>query len=101
MRKNIPFLPRIMSKAMISILQNIVTLFTSQHPAHYRVSHYYGDIILHFSKSGGVNRQQRYLPMRESEFCSFLNMAKEIKNQMNIIKKKTKSERLYLTDNED
>ena len=39
--------------------------------------------------------------MRESEFCGLLNMAKEIENQMNIIKKKTKSERLYSTDDEE
>ena len=30
-----------------------------------RVSHYYGDVILHFTKSGGMNKQDRYLPMRE------------------------------------
>ena len=45
------------------------------------VSHYYGDVILHFSKSSGVNKQQRYLPMRESEYRGLLNMAKEIENR--------------------
>ena len=30
-----------------------------------RVSHYYGDVILHFTKSRGMNKPDRYLPMRE------------------------------------
>ena len=39
-----------------------------------RVSHYYGDVILHFTRIRGMNRQDRYLPMRESEFGALLSM---------------------------
>ena len=50
-----------------------------------RVSHYYGDVILHFTKSGGMNKQDRYLAMRESEFVALLSIVDEINKQ---IKKK-------------
>ena len=43
-----------------------------------RVSHYYGDVILHFTKSGGMNKQDRYLPMRESEFVALLSLVDKI-----------------------
>ena len=43
-----------------------------------RVSHYFGDVILHFTKSGGMNKQDRYLPMRESEFVALLSKVYEI-----------------------
>ena len=37
-----------------------------------RVSHYFGNVMLHFTKSGGMNKQDRYLPMRERQiYCSF------------------------------
>ena len=48
-----------------------------------KVSHYYGDVILHFTKSGGMNKQDRYLPMRESEFVALLSMVDEINNKEN------------------
>ena len=62
-----------------------------------RVSHYYSDVILHFTKSGGINKPDRYLPMRESEFVALLSMVNEINKQI----KKTKiarKERQHLDD---
>ena len=47
-----------------------------------RVSHYYGDVILHFTKSGGMNKPDRYLPMRESEFVALSSMVDEINKQI-------------------
>ena len=47
-----------------------------------RVSHYYGDVILHFTKSSGMNKPDRYLPMREGEFVALLSMADEINKQI-------------------
>ena len=47
-----------------------------------RVSHYYGDVILHFTKSRDMNKQDRYLPMRESEFLALLSMVDEINKQI-------------------
>ena len=44
-----------------------------------RVSHYYGDVILHFTKSRGMNKPDRYLPMRESDFVALLSMVDEKK----------------------
>ena len=52
-----------------------------------RVSHYYSDVILHFTKSGGMNKQDRYLPMRESEFVAPLSMIDEINKQIKKTKK--------------
>ena len=43
-----------------------------------RVSHYFGDVILHFIKSGGMNKQDTYFPMRESEFVALLCKVDEI-----------------------
>ena len=47
-----------------------------------RVSHYYGDVILHFTKSGGMNKPDRYMPMREAEFVALLSMVDEINKQI-------------------
>ena len=63
-----------------------------------RVSHYYGDVILYFTKSGGMNKQDRYLPMRESEFVALLSMVDEINKQ---IKKIARKERQHLDDESD
>ena len=52
-----------------------------------RVSHYYSDVILLFTKSGGMNKQDRYLPMRESEFVAVLSMVDEINKQIKKQKK--------------
>ena len=60
-----------------------------------RVSHYYGDVILHFTKSAGMNKPDRYLPMREGEFVALLSMADEINKQIkktNKIAKKRETE---------
>ena len=63
-----------------------------------RVSHYYGDVILHFTKSGGMNKPDRYLPMRESEFVALLSMVDEINKQIKKTKKIARKERQHLDD---
>ena len=57
-----------------------------------RVSHYYGDVILHFTKSSGMNKPDRYLPMREGEFVALLSMADEINKQIKKTSKIAKKE---------
>ena len=57
-----------------------------------RVSHYYGDVVLHFTKSGGMNKQDRYLPIRESEFVALLSMVDEINKQIKKMKKIARKE---------
>ena len=63
-----------------------------------RVSHYYGDVILHFTKSGGMNKPDRYLPMREAEFVALLSMVDEINKQIKKTKKIAQKERRNLDD---
>ena len=64
-----------------------------------RVSHYYGDVILHFTKSGGMNKQDRYLPM--SEFVALLSMVDEINKQIKKTKKIARKERQHSDDESD
>ena len=66
-----------------------------------RVSHYYGDVILHFTKSGGMNKPDRYLPMREAEFVALLSMVDEINKQIKKTKKIAQKERQNLDDESD
>ena len=66
-----------------------------------RVSHYYGDVILHFTKSGGMNKPDKYLPMRESEFVALLSMVEEINKQIKKTKKIARKERQHLDDESD
>ena len=63
-----------------------------------RVSHYYGDVILHFTKSGGMNKPDRYLPMREGEFVALLSMVDEINKQIKKTKKIAQKERWNADD---
>ena len=63
-----------------------------------RVSHYYSDVILHFTKSGGMNKPDRYLPMREAEFVALLSMVDEINKQIKKTKKIAKKERQHSDD---
>ena len=63
-----------------------------------RVSHYYSDVILHFTKSRGMNKQHRYLPIRESEFVAILSMGDEINKQIKKMKKIARKERQHLDD---
>ena len=65
-----------------------------------RVSHYYGDVILHFTKSAGMNKPDRYLPMREGEFVALLSMADEINKQIKKTNKIAKKERRRHSDDE-
>ena len=62
------------------------------------VSHYYGDVILHFTKGGGMNKQDRYLPMKESEFVALLSMVDETNKQIKKTKKIARKERQHLDD---
>ena len=66
-----------------------------------RVSHYYGDVILHFTQSGDMNKQDRYLPMRESELVALLSMVDEINKQIKEMKKIARKERQHLDDEND
>ena len=66
-----------------------------------RVSHYYGDVILHFTKSGGMNKPDRYLPMREGEFVALLSMVDEINKQIKKTKKIARKERRNSDDESD
>ena len=66
-----------------------------------RVSHYYGDVILYFTKSRGMNKQDRYLPMRESEFVALLSMVDEINKQIKKTKKLVRKERQHSDDEND
>ena len=66
-----------------------------------RVSHYYGDVILHFTKSGGMNKPDRYLPMREAEFVALLSMVDEINKQIKKTKKIARKERWNSDDESD
>ena len=63
-----------------------------------RVSHYYSDVILHFTKSGGMNKPDRYLPMREGEFVALLSMVDEINKQIKKTNKIAKKERRHSDD---
>ena len=63
-----------------------------------RVSHYFGDEMLHFTKSGGMNKQERYLPMRESEYIALLSVVDEINKQIEKMKKIVRKERQHLDD---
>ena len=63
-----------------------------------RVSHYYGDVILNFTKSGGMNKPDRYLPMREGEFLALLSMVDEINKQIKKTEKIAKKERQHSDD---
>ena len=66
-----------------------------------RVSHYYGDVISHFTKSRGMNKPDRYLPMRESEFVALLSMVDEINKQIKKMKKIARKERQNSDDESD
>ena len=66
-----------------------------------KVSHYYGDVILHFTKSRGMNKPDRYLPTRESEFVALLSMVDEINKQIKKTKKLARKERQHSDDESD
>ena len=66
-----------------------------------RVSHYYSDVILHFTKSRGMNKQDRYLPRRESEFVALLSMVDEINKQIKKTKQIARKERQHSDDESD
>ena len=102
-RKNIPSFPRTMNSGVINTSQNATTLSFGIHLAQMqlRVSHYYGDVILHFTKSGGMNKPDRYLPMREAEFVALLGMVDEINKQIKKTKKIARKERRNLDDESD
>ena len=102
-RKNIPSFPRTMNRGVINTSQNATTLSIGTPPStmQLRVSHYYGDVILHFTKSGGMNKPDRYLPMREGEFVALLSMVDEINKQIKKTKKIAKKKRRHSDDESD
>ena len=65
-----------------------------------RVSHFYGDVILHFTKSGGMNKPDRYLPMREGEFVALLSMVDQVNKQIKETRKIARKERWWNSDDE-
>ena len=87
-RKNIPSFPQTMNRGGNKYVPKCNYTFYFQPPSmmQLRVSHCFGDVILHFTKSGGMNKQDRYLPMSESEFVALLSVVDEINKQI----KKTK-----------
>ena len=66
-----------------------------------RVSHYYGDVILHLTEIGGMNKPDRYLPMRDSEFVALLSMVDEINKQIKKTKKIARKKRQHSDDESD
>ena len=84
-RKNIPSFLQTMNREVVKYFPKMEPHFLfGIHLARWqlRVSHYYGDVILHFTKSGGMNKPDRYLPMREGEFVALLSMVDEINKQI-------------------
>ena len=102
-RKNIPSFPQTMNRGIINVSQKKNHTFYWHPPSmmQMKVSHYYNDVILHFTKSRGMNKPDRYLPMRESEFAALLSMVDEINKQIKKTKKIAGKERQYLDDESD
>ena len=96
-RKNIPSFPRTMNRRGNKYVPKRNHTFYWHPPSmmQLRVSHYYGDVILHFTKNGGVNKLDRYLPMREAEFVALLSMVDEINKQIKKTKKIAQKERRH------
>ena len=102
-RKNIPSFPRTMNRGGNKYVPKWNYTFYWQPPSmmQLRVSHYYSDVILHFTKSGGMNKPDRYFPMRESEFVALLSMVDEINKQIKKTKKIARKERQQSDDESD
>ena len=88
-RKNIPSFPQTMNRGGNKYVPKCNHTFYWHPPSmmQLRVSHYYSDVILHFTKSIGMNKPDRYLPMRESELVALLSMVDEINKQIKKTKK--------------
>ena len=102
-RKNIPSFPQTMNGGGNKYVPKCSHTFF-WHPSsmiQLRVSHYYSDVILHFTRSGGMNKQDRYLPMRESEFVALLSMVDEIIKQIKKTKKIARKKRQHSDDESD
>ena len=99
-RKNIPSFLQTMNRGIVNTSQKRNYTFYWHPPStmQLRVSHYYGDVILHFTKSSGMNKPDRYLPMREGEFVALLSMADEINKQIKKTSKIAKKERRHSDD---
>ena len=102
-RKNIPSFPQTMNRGGNKYVPKCNYTFYFQPPSmmQLRVSHYFSDVILHFTKSGGMNKQDGYLPMRESEFVALLSMVDEINKQIKKTKKIARKERQHSDDEND
>ena len=66
---------------------NYTFYFQTPSTMQLRVNHYFGDVMLHFTKSRGMNKQDRYMPMRDSEYIGLLSMVDEINKQIKKMKK--------------
>ena len=101
--KNIPFFPQTMNSRGNRYVPKRNHTFYWHPPSmlQLRVSHYYSDVILHFTKSGGMNEPDRYLPMRENEFVALLSMVDEINKQIKKTKKIARKERQHSDDESD
>ena len=102
-RKNIPSFPQTINRGGNKYVPKCNHTFYWHPPStmQLRVSHYYGDVILHFTKSGGMNKPDRYLPMREAEFVALLSMVDEINKQIKKTKKIAQKERQHSDDESD
>ena len=103
-RKDISSFPRTMNRGGVNKYVPKCNHTFYWHPPsmmQLRVSHYYGDVILHFTKSRGMNKPDRYLPMRESEFVALLSMVDEINKQIKKTKKIGRKERQHSDDESD
>ena len=94
-RKNIPSFLQTMNRGGSKYVPKRNYTFYWHPPStmQLRASHYYGDVILHFTKSAGMNKPDRYLPMREGEFVALLRMVDEINKQIKKTNKIAKKER--------
>ena len=83
------------------VLKCNYTFYFQPPSMQFRVSHFFGDVILHFTKNRGMNKQDRYLPMRESEFVALLSMVDEINKQIKKMKKIARKDRQHSDDEND
>ena len=102
-RKNIPSFPQTMNRGDNKYVPKHNHTFYWHPPStmQLRISHYYGDVILHFTKNGCMNKPDRDLPMRESEFVALLSMVDEINKQIKKTKKIARKERQHSDDESD
>ena len=101
-KKKYSFFSSNYEQGVINMSQDATTLSIGTHLARCSLGcHYYGDVILHFTKSTGMNKPDRYLPMREGEFVALLSMVDEINKQIKKTQKIARKERQHSDDESD